>query len=862
MSRVVGLDAKKLMFGRAGTGVMLKTVLMLLAFLSALGAESGYYAVESIHASSERSKNLASMAGDHQDGTRWESEHSDEQWWMLRFKQEQSVQSLTIVWESARAKAYEVQISTDGKQWRTIHRVQDGKGPVDELQIASSEACRLLRLKMDRRLTKWGYSIFEVLVNGLPLAEDPSLKGRRQFKGADFLNSKLPAALRVEDLISKMTLDEKIAYLGGTGFIPDYKIGETQALYRLGLPPFKMTDASLGAKLTKGATLFPSTVALAASFNPELAMAYGQSVAEQCRAGGYRILLGPGVNLYRVPNCGRNFEYFGEDPVLATEMVVPFIQGVQGAGVLATVKHFVANNSEYLRKNSNSVVGEQALREIYYPPFKAAVQRAGVKAVMTAYNLVNGEWAGQHRGLIQGVLRDEWKFDGLVMTDWWAIYDTQTALQSGLNLEMPAGEVLHPEKVKKVMKAGHFSEQALDERLRQLLTPICEMGLFEDQIQREELRARWPEHRRVAEQVAREGLVLLKNEAEALPLKASSWVVLLGEPVRETPASGGGAAGFDPGEALVTYHEAISQGARRHGVKILEPLKAPVSNPKVKLSATALVFVSMLEHEYMDRPFALPNRDIDMIHRACETYEKVVVVSTLGSGMEMASWIDGVDAVVYAWHPGTYGASALAEVLFGEVSPSGKLPFSIERRPQDSHYHGRYLPEGASLKRHFQGWDVPKGTFDVNYSEGLFMGYRWYDQQSTPSLFPFGYGLTYTSWTLSDAEISWEGKGAEARLSVNCRLKNTGSRDAAQVLQLYLHDPSSKGGRPLKELKAFQRCALKAGEQKDVHVSLPVEAWSCWSVAEKSWLIKKGRYELWLGFSSRDIRIKLPVELK
>ena len=828
--------------------LILLTAVTVLDFLSA-------QSVLKVYASSQQNGNVASMAADHRDGTRWESEYSDEQWWMVEFPSSIKFSQLDLIWESARAEEYKILGSLDGQNWSRLRSVKGKKGNVDQFQFNPQPHLKYLKLDFHKRSTTYGYSIFEVLIDGKALAEDPTLAGRRLNQGADYLNPSLSPEVRVRDLVSKMNLKEKMSYLGGTGFIPDYKIGETQPLYRLGLPPFKMTDASLGAKLTKGATLFPSMVALSASFHPELAKAFGKSVAEQCRAGGYRILLGPGVNLYRVPNCGRNFEYFGEDPYLTTEMSVPYIQGVQNSGVMATVKHFVANNSEYLRKNSNSVVDERALREIYYPPFKAAIERANVKAVMMSYNLVNGQWAGQHKDLIQGVLRDEWGFKGLVMTDWWGIYDTSEALFSGLDLEMPAGEVLSPDRVQALLDKEVIDEKFLDLRLSHILTPICEFGLFDAQDAEEVLRSNWVEHRKVAEQVAREGLVLLKNEGQVLPIENNkSRIYLVGEAAKNTPPSGGGAAGFDPGSDFKNYVDAIMPFAQTMGMTVAYSPSVPKDVDK---NSIGIVFVSMLEHEYMDRPFELPESDMTMIQQASKPFKKTIVVTCVGSGMEMASWVNQVDAIIYAWHPGTYGSIALAEVLFGLSNPSGKLPFSIEKRPEDAHYHGRYLPEGAKLERSFQGWDVPKGQFDIPYEEGIFTGYRWYDSQNIEPLFPFGHGLSYTSFKIGAASANIVHSGNDSNIDIQTAISNVGIRKGAQVLQVYLHDPESSEPRPVKELKAFSRIELNAGEQQTIKLSIPLKDFSFWSSQKRQWTLEKGELEVWLGFSSRDIRKKI-----
>ena len=437
---------------------------------------------------------------------------------------------------------------------------------------------------------------------------------------------------RVNNLINQMTLDEKIKFLGGTGFVEGEKIGETKSLQRLGIPAVKMTDATSGSKLTEDHILFPAFICLAATFNPELSASYGRAVAEQCKADGFRVLLGPGVNMYRTPHCGRNFEYLGEDPYLACKMLVPYIKAVQEIGVIATVKHFVANNSEQYRKNSNSVVSERALHEIYYPVFKAAVQEADVKAVMTSYNLLNGEWVGHSKHLITDLLRNEWGFDGLVMSDWWSIYDTEKSIHSGLDLEMPSSGILGYKRIKKLLNKGIISEALIDQRLINIFKTFCETGLFDEEHQDQSLRKNWPKHEKIALETARQGIVLLKNEDAILPIKNESTkkMALIGENTVITVATGGGAGCFNPGEKLVTYLDAINGIACNQGINVTyyKNLENNIANADI-----VVIFLTMVEYEFMDRPFDLSDTQKDLIRHASSLNSNTVVVISLGSGV-------------------------------------------------------------------------------------------------------------------------------------------------------------------------------------------------------------------------------------
>lgn len=660
---------------------------------------------------------------------------------------------------------------------------------------------------------------------------------------------------RVKNLIHQMTLEEKINYLGGTGFIEGEKIGETQPLQHLGIPSVKMTDATSGSKLTKDHILFPAFICLASTFNPELSASYGQAVAEQAKADGFRVLLGPGVNMYRVPHCGRNFEYLGEDPYLACKMLVPYIKSVQNSGVIATVKHFVANNSEHYRKNSNSCVKERTLHEIYFPAFKAAIQDAGVKAVMTSYNMLNGEWAGQNKHLITDILRNEWGFDGMVMTDWWSIYDTEKAITSGLDLEMPSASILGYKRIKALLDNEIISESWIDQRLINILKPLCETGLLDQEHQDTSLRNNWSNHAHIAVETARQGIVLLKNQDNILPIKSESTkrVALIGENAVITTASGGGAGGFDPGDKLVTYLDAIKKIASNNAIEVSY---YEIPDLEIKNVDIAFVFLTMVEHEFMDRPFTLSDEQYELIRHTTSLNSKTVVVLSVGSGLEIASWINEVKGLLFAWYPGTYGAQALAEIIFGKINPAGKLPFTIEHTENETHYYGNYLPENTDLQREFQGWNRGAPNFDIHYREGIFTGYRWYDIKKIKPLFPFGFGLSYTTFKLDRLVLSSEVITGDETLTICLDVTNTGNIDGAETVQLYIQDIESSENRPQKELKGFKRISLKASETKQIEMTIDKKDLSFWSEVTRNWHIENGSFNVLIGTSAADIVLR------
>ena len=655
---------------------------------------------------------------------------------------------------------------------------------------------------------------------------------------------------RAARTLARMKTDEKLALLSGEDNM------YTKGVPRLGVRRIRMADASMGLRdpLIE-ATAFPASIALAATWNRDRALAYGQAIGEEFRAAGIDVVLGPGVNLYRVHECGRNFEYLGEDPVLAASLVVPWIRGVQSRGVAATVKHFVCNNTDWHRCVSNSVVDERTLRELYFLPFEAAVRDARVMCLMTSYNLLNGEYAGESAWLLSSVLTGEWGFRGLIMSDWGGLWSPARAVTSGLHLEMPRAEAFDPAVLRTMMEEGLISEADTDAKALRVL----ELTFRTEELALElpdAKQARSEEHAGVALEVAREGIVLLRNEDDLLPLvPGADTIVAVGPAVDSTPTSGGGAA------AVV----AIDPVSIAEGIVAVSPetrlLRAEAGNEQAALSQADVALVCVgygpeREREGCDRPFALPAHQVDLIKRASRTARKTVVVIVAGGAVEMTGWVDEVDAILHLWYPGEIGSRALAEIMFGVVNPSGKLPVSIERQPSDRASGANYLPQGAVL------YDAPDYVsqdaepYDIRYEEGVFGGYRHLDARGIEPLFAFGHGLSYTAFAYSDLEVEPDGE----RLQVRFAVTNTGVRDGMEIAQVYVRPPEPLADLMPRRLAGFDKRMIAAGERCEYRVSLPARALAVWE--EAGWRRPGGLYTVEVGASSRDVRLQGPVRLE
>lgn len=665
------------------------------------------------------------------------------------------------------------------------------------------------------------------------------------------------ADAKAEAIVSQMTLDEKLAYIGGD------KNFFIRANERLGLPEVYMADATAGVHLRDSfrdidlsayqiekSTAYPTPILLAATWNPELAYDYAKGIGEECRAGNVGILLGPGMNIYRHSQCGRNFEYFGEDPFLAARMISQYVNGVQSTGTVATLKHFVANNTDFFRRKSNSVVDERTLHEIYLPAFKAGID-AGAKAVMTAYNLVNGEWCGQSEYVINEVLRNQLGFEWLVMTDWWSVTDGVKLAKSGQDLEMPFTVAL--EDATTLLDEGEISEQDITRMAQTIVRTCVAMGLYDRQPEPSYYDT-FPAHVETALQTAREGIVLLKNDHDLLPIAIEvSDILVTGTFVKQV-LSGGGAAtvtGYDN----VTPWDAL----RREFSERISYVEDPTLE-ELRAAEVVLCNIATEDSEGWDRPFALPDDQEKLVKRCVTANPNTVVIVTSGSGIRMTDWHNQAGAIVYSWYLGQTGNVALAQILSGAITPSGKLPITIEREFSDSPGYG--YTQGEQL---YSDWNIEgeqaHPVYDVEYSEGVFVGYRWYEAQQIEPLYPFGFGLSYTTFDYADLDVSTESFSADDEVVVTVSVTNTGQVNGAEVVQLYISDVEASVDRPHKELKGFAKVELAPGETKQVTITLTGRDFSFWNPQTRSWFAEPGAFILHIGASSADIRLSQQVTL-
>ena len=670
------------------------------------------------------------------------------------------------------------------------------------------------------------------------------------------INSFEESSAWAESILSQMTLDEKCDYVGGES------IFYTSAIERLGVKQVMMSDATAGIHLRhrfneftyqnkiEKSTAFPCPLQLSATWNPELSEVFARSVAEEALAAGIGILLGPGFNIYRQSQCGRNFEYFGEDPFLTSRMIEKYIKGVQDTGVIATIKHFVANNTDYFRRKSNSVIDQRTLNEIYLPAFKAGID-AGVLAVMTSYNLVNGEWAGQSEEVIKGLLREHLGFKWLVMTDWWSVFDGAKVAASGQDLEMPA--CLATIGLADKVRSDEIEEADVNRMVKSILTTLKSMDLF-DLEPRPDLVANFPQHEKTALQTAREGTVLLRNEGEILPLAGEEEILLIGEFI-ETKARGGGSAEVDGYDTVQLLDALKSEFGERLAYE-----KAPTWE-RIAAAEKVILSIGTVDSEAWDRPFALEVTEENWIRKVVSLNSNVVILVHSGSGIRMTDWYEQSAAIIYCWYNGQNGHTAVAEILSGKTNPSGKLPITIEREFADT-VDPDYVPEGEHL---YYGdndtREAAREIYDINYDEGIFVGYRWFESKQIAPLYPFGHGLSYTKFEYSDIKVSQTEFSAEDTLEVYFTITNAGNRAGAEIAQLYVRDEECSLPRPLKELKGFRKVQLAAGEAKTVTLSLDKAAFSFWSPDSKDWVTEAGGFELVVGASSNDTCLSAKVML-
>jgi beta-glucosidase len=796
---------------------------------------------------------------------------------------------------------------------------------------------------------------------------------------------------RVDSILSQMTLDEKVDLIAGVDFM------YLRGVPRLGVPRLRMADGPMGVRNDGPATAYAGGIALAASWNPALAERIGVEFGRDARARGVHFLLAPGVNIYRAPMAARNFEYLGEDPFLASRLAVSFINGVQSQGVSATIKHFAGNNSEFDRNNTDSIIDERTLREIYLPAFEAAVKEARVGAIMDAYNLTNGFYMSQHAYLNNVVAKKEWGFQGVIMSDWISTYDAIGAANGGLDIEMPSGSQFNRDKLLPAIESGEISVATIDDKVRRQLRVAMTFGWFDREQLDSSIPRYNPEGQQAALQGAREGMVLLKNDGALLPLDGErvKTILVVGPNAHPAVIGGGGSSQVEPfnsvsilegmvtvagentevlydrglpprsetisatqfsteassgepgmraeyfaaadlsgtpvltrveprieiglnngtpqfpegtlserwtgyykvpeqgtydvfvgaagdlgglyrvflddkllidnwnlNKAMVDYvtlaldagnhkvvlehhgrqkwpGERLQLGFSRYGDRVEASAKALAA--RVDVVVIAVGFDGSSESEGSDRTFRLPPGQDELIQAMAAANERTVVVMNSGGAVDINGWLDHVPALLQAWFPGQEGGTAVAEILFGTVNPSGRLPASFERRWQDNPAHDYYYPE--------------PGTPRIVYEEGIFVGYRGYEKNGVAPLFPFGHGLSYTTFKYSNLALSPE-KTDDGKVQVTFDLTNTGSRNGAEVAQVYVADTHSNVPRPPKELKGFAKVELQPGETKHVTVELNRRSLSYYDVDEKAWRAEPGMFDVLVGRSSTMIELR------
>lgn len=789
---------------------------------------------------------------------------------------------------------------------------------------------------------------------------------------------------RVDHLLGQLSTEQKVVLLGG---VDNFCTRDVPAI---GLPRLTMSDGPIGVRAPGPSTAYAAGIGMAASWDPALAERVGTAMGRDARARGVNFLLGPGVNMYRAPQNGRNMEYYGEDPLLAGKIAVGLIHGVQSQGVVATVKHFAANNSEYDRRHLDSLIDERTLREIYLPAFEMAVKEGHVGAVMSSYNLVNGDYLAENRRIAHDILKQEWGFDGLYMSDWEAAHDGIKAFEAGLDLEMPAPDAMKPALIEAGLRDGTLSQADLDDKTRRLLRTAARFG-FLDRPQRDySIPMMNPSSAHAALEGARESLVLLKNAPQVLPLDAAHMksVAVIGPMAYPGAASAGGSSHIDtfrtqsilsgisdhvgdkvnvlysrglpttaevfakevfvttdgkPGLLRETFANADLTGqpvehtvnakvdqwkpelwttpaTERQSIRwsgrfvpdrngkflflaaaaskdsytlyvdgkpviqqpvfegqapryVVLPLTAgkavdirldyrpDVSYSRMSLGAiavdamipdetrkmaamadaavVAVGFDGTSESEAFDRSFQLPWGQEALIEAVAAVNKRTVVTVTSGGAYATDGWLDHVPALLQNWYPGQEGGQAIAEVLFGDRSPEGKLPMSFERHWKDNPTHDFYDAHPAA-----------DGHPTVRYGEGVFLGYRWYTShpRAAQPLFAFGHGLSYTTFAFSKLALSHVAANGDVTVSFDVR--NTGTRDGAEVAQVYVGDPSARVARPQKELKAFRKVRLAPGQSEHVSLTLDRRAFAWYDAAKHDWQVDPGRFTVYVGNAS------------
>ncbi|MDK7683038.1 glycoside hydrolase family 3 C-terminal domain-containing protein [Bacteroides fragilis] len=717
-----------------------------------------------------------------------------------------------------------------------------------------------------------------------------------------YLDDSKPIEDRIEDALSRIAVEEKVALIHAQSKF------SSPGVARLGIPEFWMTDGPHGIRpevlwdewnqagwTNDSCVAFPALTCLAATWNPKAALLYGQSIGEEARYRNKTVLLGPGVNIYRTPLNGRNFEYMGEDPYLASQMVVPYVKGVQQNGVAACVKHYALNNQEINRHTTNVIVDDRALYEIYLPAFKAAVQEGKAWAIMGSYNLYKNQHNCHNRYLLNDILKGEWGFDGVVVSDWGGVHNTEEAIYNGMDMEFGSWTnglskgmgnaydnyyLAHP--YLKQIKEGKIGTKELDDKVRRILRLAFRTTMNRNRPYGAMLSE---EHIAAARKIGEEGIVLLQNKKNILPidLNRTKKIAVIGENALKMMTVGGGSSSLKVqyecspldgikrriGDGIeISYARGYvgDTGGQFDGVSSGQNLKDDRSARqlieeavRIAQSADYVIFIGGLNKsghqdcEDTDRKgLELPYKQDKVIGALAKVNKNLIVVNISGNAVAMP-WISEVPAVIQAWYLGTEAGNAIASVLVGDVNPSGKLPFTFPEKLEDV---------GAHQLGDYPGRQREDGIFDEKYNESIFVGYRWTDKQKIRPLFPFGHGLSYTTFAYGKATVNKKVMKIDEQIAITVPITNTGKRIGSEIVQLYISDLKSSLPRPVKELKGFSKIQLAPGETQEVTFLIDKQALSFFNDSRHEWVAEPGKFEAQIAASATDIKSKVTFELE
>ncbi len=659
---------------------------------------------------------------------------------------------------------------------------------------------------------------------------------------------------KIQSLLQQLTLEEKAALCSGKDN------WTSKPIDRLGIPAIFMCDGPHGLRREQAdgfghsmpATCFPTASALGASWNVDLLYKIGETLGKEAQAQGVQLLLGPGINMKRSPLGGRNFEYYSEDPILSGELAAAFVNGIQSQGVGATLKHFTANNQEFERMNNNSILDERALQEIYLPAFEIAVKKAQPWSIMCAYNQINGVYASEHKELLHHILKEKWGFEGFVISDWGAVHDRVEGIKAGLHFEMPGNGGINDKRIIAAVQNGALKEARLDEIVADLLTVFLKANDYKQTNPIFNKEA----HHQIALQTAQECITLLKNEQNCLPLNINQKIAVIGQFAKKPRFQGGGSSQVNPTqvECALDHLQTLfpnDQIQYADGYPLDDAVDETIINQAQRIATdadVALLFVGLPDHyesEGFDRTHIdIPKNHAVLIRQIAAVQKNVVVILTNGSAVRMP-WAHHAKAIVESWLLGQAGGQAIADLLVGKYSPSGKLAETFPTKISDN---PSFLSFGGEHGK-------------VYYGEGIFSGYRYYEKKQIPPQFPFGHGLSYTTFEYSNLQIDKPEFSDQDQIEVSIDITNTGKMDAKEVVQLYIKDAISTVIRPEKELKAFQKIDLAVGETKNITFSLDYRAFAYYNTNLHTWTAEKGEFQLLIGRSSQDIRQSSTIHL-